>query len=371
MTGYEMTSAVAYKCGVKSPPRIKRLLEEAVSKFRLNLSDLVILTEAASGNYIFTPMIAILAGAKKVNAITKDSQYASAKQVAENTLLLADYLKVKNQLKVHYSLKPGIIGEADIVTNLGFVRPIDKTFISHMKQTAVIPLMWETWEYRAEDIDLAECIKRQILVLGTNERDKRLKTFKYVGYLAMKLAFELDIEILNSNIIIVGGGYFGESTVNAFAKAGAKVTNFKVTDGDALSDSRFKKELIDCDLLVFVENESVELLLGNGGQLSVEELLEINAGISVVHIAGKVDGDSIKKAKIPCRPLQLAKPKYMSVSTAYLGPRPVIDLHAAGLKVGEIMARARLRGLSPQEAVKEALENPLCQDFSNKQKSVW
>jgi hypothetical protein len=30
---------------------------------------------------------------------------------------------------------------------------------------------------------------------------------------------------------------------------------------------------------------------------------------------------------------------YMTVATDYLGPRPVIDLHAAGLKVGEALSR--------------------------------
>ena len=34
----------------------------------------------------------------------------------------------------------------------------------------------------------------------------------------------------------------------------------------------------------------------------------------------------------------------MALTLAGLGPRPVIELHAAGLKVGEIAARARQAG---------------------------
>jgi hypothetical protein len=61
----------------------------------------------------------------------------------------------------------------------------------------------------------------------------------------------------------------------------------------------------------------------------------------------------------------------MGWSLSELGPRPVIDLHAAGLKVGETLARARLSGLAPGDATAAALRNPLCQDFSPEQKALY
>ena len=346
--------------------RGKRLIDEARERFNLNLTDLVVLTEAASGNYIFTPLIAALAGAEKVHAVTKDSRYAPAKQVIKNTLSIAELLGVKERIKIYTSLRPDVIRDADMITNLGFVRPIDKSFISYLKVTAVVPLMYETWEYRREDLDLAECRRKDIAVLGTNEKSDKLQTFEYIGNLAMKLAFELDIEVFKSNIIVVGGGHFGKSTVNAFINAGANVVNLKIAEGDSLADKRFKDELAKCDLLVFVEHQSKQLLLGNEGQLSVKELLKLNPCVSIVHIAGGVEEDAIKKARIPYRPPNLAPAGYMSLTTAYLGPKPVIDLHTAGLKVGELLARGRLRGLSRDEAEKEALKNPLCQNFVEK-----
>ena len=54
----------------------------------------------------------------------------------------------------------------------------------------------------------------------------------------------------------------------------------------------------------------------------------------------------------------------MSVATDYLGPKPVIALHTAGLKVGEAMARTRLAGLDPIEAEKKVLRDlPLAMGF--------
>lgn len=359
----EIVKEIRGKSDIKSPYRVRRLIGEALDKFKLNLKGLTVLTEAASGSYTFTPIIAALAGAGKVHAVTKDSQYASAEQVIRNTSLLADYCGIGARLETHTLLTPEIIGEADIVTNLGFVRPINKEFISHMQETAVIPLMCEPWEYREEELDLAECWQKGIAVLGTDEKAKELEAFGYIGYLAMKLAFELDIEVFKSKVVVVGGGYFGKNTVNAFTNAGGKVVNFRITDNERLSSERAKSELADCDLLVFVEHQSRDLILGEDGQLTVSELLSINPGISIVHIAGGVEKEAIQKAQIPYRPSQLAPPGYMSVTIGYLGPRSIIDLCAAGLKVGEAMARGMLRYNNADKAKRYALKNSPAIDF--------
>ena len=101
-----------------------------------------------------------------------------------------------------------------------------------MKGTVVIPLMRETWEHREEDIDIFECKRRGIPVLGTNEHIPEVDTFSYIGPLAIKLAMELDIEIIHSNIVVIGGGIFGESAVRAFDKLGANIFNINVNKGE-------------------------------------------------------------------------------------------------------------------------------------------
>jgi hypothetical protein len=56
-------------------------------------------------------------------------------------------------------------------------------------------------------------------------------------------------------------------------------------------------------------------------------------------------------------PEAIAPPGTMSYSPAVLGPRPVLELTAAGLKVGEVAARARLAGLDVAEATRVALRD--------------
>ena len=344
--------------------RIEKLIPDAIDTYELDLSGLTVFTEAASGNYVVTPLIAALAGADRVFAITRDSRYGKAVDVRTFTLELAKKWGVGDRIEVVSDKAPSILSQVDIVTNLGFVRPIDKNMIAHLKPTAVLPLMWETWEFREADLDLAECRRVGIMVMGTNEREVGLDLFTYVGYLAVKLAFELEIEIYRSKIVVVGSGVFGESSIKAFDKLEAHIRYIDLSTGDSLETQSAKSTLRDADLVVLVEHHSQACLIGSAGQITVDELLALSPHMSIVHIAGNINREEIDNAAVPCLPQKSAAPGYMSVTTDYLGPKPVIALHTAGLKIGEAMARARLAGLDPIEAEKKVLRDlPLAMGF--------
>ena len=344
--------------------RIEKLIADALNTYDLNLSGLTVFTEAASGNYVVTPLIAALAGSDQVFAITQDSRYGKAVDVQNCTLELAQRWGVGDRIEVVSDKPPSILSQVDIVTNLGFVRPIDKNMIAHLKPTAVLPLMWETWEFREADLDLSECQRREIMVLGTNEREVGLDLFTYVGYLAVKLAFELEIEIYRSKVVVVGSGVFGNSCVRAFDKLDAHIKYINLATGDSLETKSAKSTLRDADLVVLAEHHNPACLIGSAGQITVDELLVLSPHVSIVHIAGNINREEIDSAAIPCLPQKSAAPGYMSVTTDYLGPKPVIALHTAGLKVGEAMARVRLAGLNPIEAEKKVLRDlPLAMGF--------
>ena len=345
--------------------RIEKLIGDAIDTYDLDLSGLTVFTEAASGNYVVTPLIAALAGSDRTFAITRDSRYGKAADVRNFTLELAQKWGVEDRIEIVSDKTPSILSQVDIVTNLGFVRPIDKKAIAHLKPTAVLPLMWETWEFREADLDLAECRRVGIMVLGTNERAVELDLFTYVGYLAVKLAFELEIEIYNSKVVVVGSGIFGKSSVEAFNKLDADVRYIDLSAGNFLETEFAKSTFRHADLIVLVEHQSRVCLIGSKGQITVDELLALSSHVSIVHIAGHINRAEIDSAAIPCLPQQSAAPGYMSVATDYLGPKPVIALHTAGLKVGEAMARARLSGLNPIDAEKKVLHDlPLAMGFA-------
>ena len=352
--------------GAVNIKRIEKLIRDAIDTYNLDLSRLTVFTEAASGNYVVTPLIAALAGSDRVFAITQDSRYGKAVDVRKFTLELAQKWGVRDRIEVVSDKMPSILSQVDIVTNLGFVRPIDKNMIAHLKPTAVLPLMWETWEFREADLDLAECRRKGIMVLGTNEREEGIALFTYVGYLAVKLAFELEIEIYRSKVVVVGSGLFGENCVKAFDKLEAHIKYIDLSAGASLETESAKSTLRDVDLIVLVEHRNSVCLVGGEGQMTVDELLELSPHVSIVHIAGNINQQEIDNAAIPCLPQKSAAPGYMSVTTDYLGPKPVVALHTAGLKVGEAMARTRLGGLNPIEAEEKVLHDlPFAMGFGS------
>lgn len=72
---------------------MKRKILNAVQKFGLDMRGKTVLTEAATGNYVVTSVIAACAGAN-VLAYTKDSSYGSEEETTRQTSLLASILSV-------------------------------------------------------------------------------------------------------------------------------------------------------------------------------------------------------------------------------------------------------------------------------------
>jgi hypothetical protein len=345
--------------------RCRKLIERAISTFELELSDRIVLTEAATGYYMLTPLIAALAGAERVLALTRDSHYGQASEVCNATMNLARRWGVASRIDVLCSRKDDRIAQADIVTNLGFVRPLNASFLSRLKPTVVIPLMWETWEYRSEDLDLPECRRLGIPVLGTNEHHPNLRIFDYIGHIAVKLLHASDIEIFRSGVVVIGSGEFAEQTMSTLQSAGAEVTLIDSQIQGSLKSLAARRALKSADALVFVEHHSRRMLIGSQGEIGVSELHSLNPSLTVIHICGGVDRTELEARGLRCYPERFARPGYMSVATDYLGPRPLIELHTAGLKVGEVMARKRQAGLSGRAAERAVLEcTPVSQGFS-------
>lgn len=345
-------------CGIKNPNRARRLIERSIEMLNLDLSELTVFTEAASNNYIFTPVIAAMAGGR-VYAVTSDSSYGTAKEVEESTYNFAEFCDVKDKIKVVFDKKKEIINQANIITNLGFVRPIDKGLVEMMNDKAVVPYMCEAWEYRDRDVDIKACTSRNIPVMATNEEHSGLRVFDFCGNLCIKMLFEMEIEVLKSKLVILSGDKFGKVIEKYLKAAGAEVYLI-----ENLVSEENRGYLPDCDALVIADYRSNAVFIGNeNAQISAKELNELSKKISVIQFAGDVDVHELDAYNIPYFPEKRVGRCRMGMTLAGLGPRPVIDLHCAGLKVGEVMARARLEGKSAAEAKSMALKYSPAQDL--------
>lgn len=315
--------------GMINPLRSIELIKKAIKFNNLNLDKLTIFTEAASGEFIYTPIIAAMAGAEKVYAITADSSYASKDQVEKDTYLFAKLCGVDNQIQVVFDKEK--ISEADIVTNLGFVRPIDKFTIDSMKKNSVIPYMCEAWEVREGDVDIEYCKKKSIKVMGTNENYPGLEVFNFSGPLAIKMLFDAGIEIFKSKIVILSGDKFGKVIYNTLINISGDITLLKEIDEDNMENLR------DADALIIADYTSKKCFVGRDSKLPVEKLKQLSKSITIIQFAGLIDVDELEDEKICFYPDYRVGSYRMGKTLAYLGPKPIIDLHCAGLKVGEIM----------------------------------
>lgn len=341
--------------------RVRRLIESAINDFALNLGEISVLTEAASGAFVVTPLIAALAGADRVIAVTKDSRYGLANEVKEYTENWAKKFGVGGRITVANEPAHMYAHSVDLVTNLGFVRPIDEKLIKRLPPHAAIALMWEPWEFRASDIDLVACRKKQIPVLGTCETHPRLQIFRYIGLLALKLLLEAGIEVFRSNILLIGSGHFGLETKHVLNSNGCHPVHLNPLENWDNRDQDIKCYIQNADAVVVVEHQATFSLLGGDEGLPLAWFDDSDAVI--IHICGKVDDAGLERQGIRKIPKRKVEPGFMTVTTDYVGPRPVIDLHTAGLKVGEALVRGLRLFDDSDEAIKYALNNSPAMDF--------
>lgn len=329
---------ILHQAGIVNPERLIFLIQQTIKFLKLDLSGLSVLTEAASGPYVVTPVIAALAGAEQVFALTGNSRYASMEQVTLQTRALENLCGLKDVVNICTERELSLYARADIITNLGFVRPIDRLAVEVMKPAAVVPLMCEAWEYRAGDIDLDACREKKIPVIGTNEDFPGLEVFTYSGWLALKMLFEAGIEIHKSRILLVSSDKFGAVINDRLACAGANVRFVKDLCGDA-------EDLFSgVDVLITADYTRSAPLIGPDGDLSVEVVAEKAPGISIVQFAGPLDVCGLQKAGVTVYPEMSLGSHRMAQTLAALGPRPVVELHAAGLKIAEMAVRNRREG---------------------------
>lgn len=325
--------------------RIKGLIDEAIQKHKLNLDGFVILTEAATGYFFVTPIIAAKAGARKVFALAKNSSYATAEKAAKFVLEKAKKFGVEKKIEIITELSKAI-DLADIITNLGSIRPIDKKKIELINPTAAITLMYEPWELRKTDVDIEACRKKRIMVLGTNEDAPTLRIFECTKSLILKMLFEHGLEIYQNNFLVISSDKFGKLINETLIKNQAKSKLMPSSRKIDLKKIGFNR----LDAIIIADYLNQKTILGREGIVDFSSLEKVFPEVKIIQFAGKVDGSNLPAQK-------------MARTFNELGPKPVIDLIAAGLKVGEEMARARRKFSDINKAKKEALKNPLCQDL--------
>jgi hypothetical protein len=337
---------------VNEEARVRRLIPEVIATMELDLDGLVVFTEAASGPYLWTPLLAAVAGARHVYALATGNAHHTATEAADATRAAAERFGVA--VEVVFEKGPEHLGHTDVITNSASLRPITADDVAALPETAVLPLMWETWEFRPGDLDLAACRERGVLVLGTWETRPPCDLLPYMGPLAVRLLLDLGLEVHNTAVIVLGGQAMGHEMARFLAAIGCDVDHYGA--GARPYEELTPEAAVGRDAVIVAEHADRRVLLD-------ASMAGANPTLRVGVVSGTVDGEALRSAGLVVVPEVLRDGGHMSYDASRLGPRPVLELYAAGLRVGEVAARARRAGMSVREAAAHTLRHAPAMDL--------
>jgi hypothetical protein len=353
--------------------RVLRLIEERIVHYRLNLAGLTILTEAATGYYRVTPVIAALAGAARVLALAQETRFGTVDQARQQTIYFARQAQVSDCVEVVDERAGSVFGAADILTNLGAVRPIDRSVVGQLKPTAVVSLMFGGNDWRPHEVDLEACWERGIAAAGVDE--VAIDLFRFTGLRITWFLLELGVEVVGCRLVFVGDGPVLARVMAFLTRMGAQV--LAVTSGtqewveasggrkvaDRMSEPAALDALAQAEAVLTFDPLRQKEFIGPCGEITAQRLAEVAPGVAVVNYSGGVDRAGLSAVGINCFPRRDPGGGHSANTIGEILPAPVIELHTAGLKVGELMARARLEGRSALEAEEAALREGLAEDL--------
>lgn len=311
-------------------------MNTAIDNCKLDLSGRTVLTEAANGAYVVTPVLAAMAGAD-VYALALPTAYATTDELVALTTRLAEVAGVSGRITYALQKKKEHVTSADIVTNSGQVRPIDAQMVTQMKSGCVVPLMYESWEYRPADIDLQACREHGILVAGTNEQHPDVDVFSYLGQLAIKQLHEAGIAVRGSRVALLCDNAFGSYIEGELRGNGASVVA-----SQQLSEEIFQP-CLDA-ILVALRPRNEYVLTSDDARLIHAEA----PGTVVIQYWGDLDRAALTAESVPVWPERAPGAGHMGVLLSAVGPEAIVRLQTGGLKVGGVLTRG-LDNATPED----------------------
>jgi hypothetical protein len=311
-----------------SVPRLRTLMSRSLAATGLDLSKLTVLTEAATGAYATTAVIAAMAGAKHVYAFTKPTRHGTVADAKQQTLELASSVGVADRIEVLEKISPSVLNNVDIVTNSGHLRPLTTTLIDQLPSEAVIALMFEAWEFRPEDLDIEACSRRRIPVIGVNERHPTIDVFSFLGPLSVKQLHDCGLAGYNNRIALLCDNDFVGPLRAGLASAGASAETFENVE------AVYRDEW---DAIVVALQPTATLRIG------VPEARHLAAcaptGAVVVQFWGDMDRIALTANGLAVWPVMPPGLGHMGILLSEIGPEPIVRLQAGGLRAAEWVRR--------------------------------
>ncbi|WP_370946360.1 hypothetical protein AB5J62_01860 [Amycolatopsis sp. cg5] len=301
-----------------NPDRLLALCAEAVERMKLDLSGRVVVTEAATGAYAVTPVLAAMAGAAEVRALSKDSRYGSARDAEDGIRRLGADVKFSRVKDA------ALFDGADVVTNSGHLRPLDAETISWLRPGSAISLMYEPWELRPGEVDLDACHARGVHVAGPNEHHPSIGVFEYSGVMAVKQLLDAGVPVLGSRVLLLCDNVFASDIEQGITALGGHVTTAANLDGAPSGR-------LDAVIVALSPGPAPVL-----DSVAVKRIRGEHPGAVLIQFWGDIERDDQA-----CWPPSAPDPGHMGILPSAVGADPIVALQTGGLKVGELLTRGR------------------------------
>lgn len=324
-------------------------IASVIDDLALDLRGRTVLTEAATGAYVVTVLLAGAAGAR-VFALSKDTRYGSAAEAVRQTrsAMAAAGLEHLDVTFVE-RLTPEVIGAADVITNSGHLRPLDQRLLRHARCSAVIPLMYEAWEWRDGDVDLAYAHSRGMAVGATNERHPSIDVFGYLGDMALKQLFDAGVCPYRNKLVLLANNDFGPYIARVLGKVCARLAivapdshreRYAGLQGiewvGGFPRVRVPEEFRAAEAVVFTAYPFDDVWIGGAGPIDAAEVAAAFDYPFLLRYAGDVDVEALSAHGVRYYPPHVSS-GHMGVLPSAIGIDPVIRLQAGGLKSAEAL----------------------------------
>lgn len=305
-------------------------MSRALTDTLLDLSELTVLTEAATGAYAVTAVLAAMAGARHVYAFTRPTRHGTPGDARQQTLELAVSVGVADRIDVVEQITPDILRQTDIVTNSGHLRPLTAALIDQLPKKAVIALMFEAWEFRPEDLDMEACSRRGIPIVGVNERHPSVDVFSFLGPLCVKQLHDCGLSVYKNRIAVLCDNDFVGPLRAGLASSGASVDTF---------DDVQTMYRDDWDAIVVALRPAAWPRIGSPEATHLAACAP--AGAIVVQFWGDMDRTVLSANGLGVWPTAPPRLGHMGILLSEIGPEPVVRLQAGGLRAAEWVRRGR------------------------------
>lgn len=321
------------EAGPGAPRMLAAKVRRAVTDLELDLHERVVLTEAATGAYVVTPVIAALAGAK-VFACARPSRHGSVADVVDQTRALTRELRLEDDaVTIVETVPPEVVAQSDVITNSGHLRPLGEDVLRHARADAVVPLMYEAWEERPGDVDLDYLRIRGIRVPATNERHPAVGVFDYLGELAIGQIHRAGLSLSRNRFVLLCNNPFGPWLAEALRPLCADLVVLTSVD-----ELLARLPLLDVSGLVLALYPFDQEWVGPDQPLTSGLLADRLPGATLLRFSGHVDESSLRARGVSHFPASVQR-GHMGVLMSDIGPDPVVQLQAGGLKAAELALR--------------------------------